>query len=309
MAAPGPLSHWLAKQIILASQRTPRFAARGGYSRLDANAAQNELARSEIEYGHPDDLLANLDGFDFTAAIRGKTVLDFGSGFGGRSVWMAHEAAHVTGIEIGEEAVELSKRFAAAKGLTNTEFVLGREDRLAFPDGAFDVVVSFDVLEHVQRPDVILPELSRVLRPGGTAILILTPYFGMFAHHLNYITLAPALHWFFSPEVLVDVVNELLRDVPAFQAIGMPPQPAPHPSYNGKRLCLPTLNGLTKPEYLDLAARAGFEIRHVKATRILDKYALAGGLGRAANEILARLPRGDELFATNLVSILSKPGG
>jgi SAM-dependent methyltransferase len=43
--------------------------------------------------------------------------------------------------------------------------------RLTWDSESFDIVVSSDVLEHVERPDLALGELRRVLRPGGTLIL------------------------------------------------------------------------------------------------------------------------------------------
>ena len=39
------------------------------------------------------------------------------------------------------------------------------------PDNAYDVVVSFQVIEHIQRDDLFLGEIHRVLRPGGVALL------------------------------------------------------------------------------------------------------------------------------------------
>jgi SAM-dependent methyltransferase len=42
------------------------------------------------------------------------------------------------------------------------------------PDNAFDTVVSFQVIEHIQNDSLFLKEIHRVLRPGGTA-LITTP--------------------------------------------------------------------------------------------------------------------------------------
>ena len=45
---------------------------------------------------------------------------------------------------------------------------------LPFDDGAFDAVVSFQVIEHVPSVDAYLAEVARVLRPGGT-FLCATP--------------------------------------------------------------------------------------------------------------------------------------
>jgi len=47
-------------------------------------------------------------------------------------------------------------------------------DRLPFPDGAFDVVVSKWVAEHLEHPERDFAEAARVLRPGG-ALVLLTP--------------------------------------------------------------------------------------------------------------------------------------
>src|SRR6266404_4465310 len=58
--------------------------------------------------------------------------------------------------------------------------ISGREDQgirhedaesLSFPEGAFDLVVSCDVLEHLNDPTAAMEEIARVLRPGGRAIL------------------------------------------------------------------------------------------------------------------------------------------
>lgn len=42
------------------------------------------------------------------------------------------------------------------------------EAPLPFDDAAFDVVVAAELLEHLRRPDGLVAEIARVLRPGGT---------------------------------------------------------------------------------------------------------------------------------------------
>ena len=51
-----------------------------------------------------------------------------------------------------------------------------------FPDASFDTVVSMHVLEHVREPWTMIEQVARVLRPGGTAI-ILAPF--MYPYHAD----------------------------------------------------------------------------------------------------------------------------
>ncbi len=301
------IRRWLAKRIILLSQKLPWFAARGGYSGLDeAPDPADRFAKSEIEFKDHHGFLCNLPAHDFLGMLQDRTVLDYGSGFGGRAVWMAQAARQVEGVEIDPGAVEISGEYAVAKGVGNARFSVGRDDAVLFGDERFDIVVSYDVMEHVMRPDLILQELHRVLRRGGTAIIVFTPYYGMFSHHLNYMTLFPALHWCFPPPVLVDAVNELLASEPAFAALGVGRQPKPGWSFNGKRRCLPLLNGMTGGEYLRLVEECGFRLVYVRYTPILERFPLLGGPGKAANRFLVKVPVLAEYFAHNLVSVLSR---
>ena len=74
----------------------------------------------------------------------------------------------------------LRERLSAQPRLRYTGIDLYRADapramdvtRLAFPDGAFDLVICSHVLEHVAEDRKALAEIARVLRPGGRAILL-----------------------------------------------------------------------------------------------------------------------------------------
>ncbi|KAI0938467.1 hypothetical protein AcV5_000144 [Taiwanofungus camphoratus] len=56
---------------------------------------------------------------------------------------------------------------SAAWRLTNIEFVVGDAYALAFPDGTFDVVHAYQVLQHVPDSVRVLREIRRVAKPGG----------------------------------------------------------------------------------------------------------------------------------------------
>jgi ubiquinone/menaquinone biosynthesis C-methylase UbiE len=302
------LTKWLIKELIILSQRIPLFQARGSYSSLkDTSDKQfSKFAKSETEFNDEENFLSNLGTFNFKQQIEQKLVLDYGSGYGGRSVWMAKQARWVEGVEINPSQVEISQEFALYKNVKNVNFSLGSEEKIFFGDNYFDVIVSFDVLEHVKRPDLIIKEFFRVLKDDGIAILIFTPYYGMFSHHLNYITLFPALHWLFPPKALIDSINELIEEHPKLSQLAINKQPQPSLSYNQKRECLPMLNGLTKPEYIEIIKQNGFKILELKSTPILEKFAVVGKAGITINQILNKIPGLDEYLSHNLVSVISK---
>jgi arsenite methyltransferase len=63
----------------------------------------------------------------------------------------------------------LAKARAAASemGLANADFVEGEAEKLPFPDGSFDVVISNGVIDLIPDKDAVFAELNRVLAPGG----------------------------------------------------------------------------------------------------------------------------------------------
>lgn len=60
-------------------------------------------------------------------------------------------------------------------------------EQLAFPDAAFDCLLSISTFEHFQRPDAVLAEMHRVLRPGGVALVSFEPVWtASYGHHLHH---------------------------------------------------------------------------------------------------------------------------
>jgi len=104
--------------------------------------------------------------------ITGKKVLDTGCGLGYGAAYMAHYAKEITGIDYDKETIESDrKQYAEIK---NLDFVHGSIPPLPFPDGTFDVVTSYQFIEHIHPRKEFIKECLRVLKPGGKA-LITTP--------------------------------------------------------------------------------------------------------------------------------------
>jgi SAM-dependent methyltransferase len=108
-------------------------------------------------------LLADL------TTVHGK-VLDVGCGAGSvaKAVKRERPDLHVVGCDVSHSALAMAE--ASPEGV---EFRAAQAERLPFADGEFDFVWIFDVLEHVEKPEQVLREVARVLRPGGGFHIVL----------------------------------------------------------------------------------------------------------------------------------------
>jgi O-antigen biosynthesis protein len=99
----------------------------------------------------------------------GCRVLDAACGDGyGTAMLAAAGAVAALGVDLSEETV------ARAREKHGIEAAAGDVTALPFDDGAFDLVVSFETIEHVADPLRALSELARVTAPDG-ALLVSTP--------------------------------------------------------------------------------------------------------------------------------------
>jgi SAM-dependent methyltransferase len=102
-------------------------------------------------------------------AVRDKRVLDIACGEGYGSSMLAATARHVLGVDLDPATVEHAR--LTYGHLTNVDFFVGACDRLLLPDGAVDVVVSFETIEHHAKHAEMIREVKRVLAPGGLFIM------------------------------------------------------------------------------------------------------------------------------------------
>jgi 2-polyprenyl-3-methyl-5-hydroxy-6-metoxy-1,4-benzoquinol methylase len=136
----------------------------------DAARASDEYFR-EIEdrrylrHYHLRELFSALSG------SRGR-LLEVGCGIGVDSIQLAKCGFQVTAIDLTENALQVAKEFAARRGVA-IDFRLGNAENLEFDDGEFDAVYSFGVLHHTPGIERSIAEVCRVLRPGGTAYVML----------------------------------------------------------------------------------------------------------------------------------------
>jgi SAM-dependent methyltransferase len=97
---------------------------------------------------------------------RRRRVLDIGSGSGYGSAELARVASSVTGLDVSGDAVAYSRRTSPA-----VRFLQASGAHVPLRDAAFDLVVAFEVIEHIPDWQELLSEARRLLAPGGQFIL------------------------------------------------------------------------------------------------------------------------------------------
>jgi len=159
--------------------------------------AAKRLYRTEI--AHTEEMkrsLSDMDAYDrFRSAeadkviarlkqygidIRGRTVVDFGCNDGALSGrYLREGAGRVIGLDIDAKALDRARLLQPA-----VTFLQSGVDRIPLDDASIDVLVSFDVFEHVAQPLPILREIHRILRPGGQVLIGTIGWRMPFAPHL-----------------------------------------------------------------------------------------------------------------------------
>jgi SAM-dependent methyltransferase len=104
----------------------------------------------------------------------GERVLDVATGTGWTARRVAARGGSVVGVDIGAELIAAATKLAKAADV-QVEFRVGDAERLDFPDGSFDAVVSTFGVMFVQDPAAAAKELARVCRRGGRLALATWP--------------------------------------------------------------------------------------------------------------------------------------
>jgi SAM-dependent methyltransferase len=134
------------------------MSAMGPIERLDPELMRGQLLEAE-----------HLARYRWAAAlVEGKRVLDAGCGTGyGAELLARAGAGEVVGVDLDEEVIEAAKKAAAAAATYATADLRELPAEL----GDFDVVVCFEVLEHLDEPENALDRLVVALRPDGVLVV------------------------------------------------------------------------------------------------------------------------------------------
>lgn len=100
--------------------------------------------------------------------VSNKKVLDIACGEGYGSNILARYASHVTGVDSNAAVISQASKKYNQKNLT---FLTGTAEQIPVADQQFDIVVSFETLEHLAAQEKMMAEIKRVLVPGGVLII------------------------------------------------------------------------------------------------------------------------------------------
>lgn len=93
-------------------------------------------------------------------------IVGCGAGFEEKNINALYTNVELWSIDISQEMIK-----KAIANQSPSRFALSLAEALPFPDKSFDRVESREVIEHVIDPQKMLAEISRVLKPGGVAVI------------------------------------------------------------------------------------------------------------------------------------------
>jgi ubiquinone/menaquinone biosynthesis C-methylase UbiE len=128
--------------------------------------AGNAERRAALQAQRAAALAEQLD--DLLVLTGDERVLDVGAGAGAFAFALAPHVREVIAVEIDEELAARARADAPA----NVEVIVGDGENLPFDSFSFEVAGTLRTLHHTPRPELLVAELTRVTRPGGTILVV-----------------------------------------------------------------------------------------------------------------------------------------
>lgn len=182
------------------------------------------LYRTEIAHStEMKDSLKNIDLYDsyrsneirrivkaaknYGIEICGKSLIELGCNDGTITFGYLDEgASNVIGVDIDESAIKRAQQLHTKPGIT---FVISTPDKIPLENECADVIISYDVFEHISHPITILTDLYRILKPGGQILIGTWGWYHPFAPHLWSTMPVPWAHVWFSERTVLRVCRRV----------------------------------------------------------------------------------------------------
>ncbi len=139
------------------------------------NAEFNKFAAHAESWWHKDGAMRPLhdingprtDYIDQRARVAGKQILDVGCGGGLLAEELARRGAHVTGIDGSQAMIDAARAHAADSGLAIDYRCIQTRDLVPEAKGAYDIVVCYEMLEHVDEPGYVIDDCAALCDLNG----------------------------------------------------------------------------------------------------------------------------------------------
>lgn len=311
------LNRWLVKKYMTLFSNINRVDSQWeGYS-LARNASTDKeeqdalltIARCRYEESKEYPLDAYFK-TDLKEVLQNKCVLEIGCNHGGATLayFQLYGLKKIVGFDTSDKQAETGRMFFKNEGVPpdRYEFGTGYAEELPYPDNSFDVIITYDTFEHVADLSAVMKECYRVLRPKGMLMCIFPSYWHPTQHHLTDVTSAPCIHWFFSPQKLMEAYWEILDDNPVYRDYkGIERRPL----HTWEKLWI--INGTTMRKFRKIIAECSWSgISHVPVPigtvgKVVSNNPSLKAV-RFVSRILARLPFFEESANQRIVYILTK---
>lgn len=192
----------LAERILLSLCRSPE-------------AHDYHLSDDDVRVENALDLLDAQFGPEVLQHIQGKTILDYGCGYGKQAVgYLLNGASHVTAVDIREDNIVHTKALAEQYGVGDRlSLLLGDIHDIDLPKDFFDTAISCDAFEHFADPEGILRVCYPALKPQGRFLITFgDPWFHPYGSHMQFFTKLPWVHVLFSEKTVMQVRTRFRHD-------------------------------------------------------------------------------------------------
>jgi SAM-dependent methyltransferase len=197
----------------------------------------------------------------FGVEIRDQTLVDFGCSNGALTAgYVEHGARHVVGVDIDRVAIE---RATAAYSADKLSFCVSDAALVGLPDAFADVIICYDVFEHVSRPAAILDEWHRLLKPGGKVLIGTWGWRHPYAPHLWSTMPVPWAHVVFSERTLLRTCRRVYHSawyVPTMHDLDASGSKKCD-KYQGEEISHDYLNKLLIRDFVKLFEKSRFEFQ------------------------------------------------
>ena len=105
--------------------------------------------------------------------LKGKVVLDSAGAWGGHGLALAQRGAEVTLSDLNDHLYSEFSKFFEGK-IDGISTSLADCQQLPYADSSFDLILGFELMEHIPSPEKYAKEVARLLKPGGVC-LVTTP--------------------------------------------------------------------------------------------------------------------------------------